>query len=167
MLREVLMGQVRTTLTITNRADEIRAADGTISADQIRKLTLDNVLADTGATTLCLPSEIIKQLGLAPLKEVMTSTAAGYQRTTVYQDAKVSLEGREGVFQCLELPGGESILLGVIPMEELGIELDLQKHELKFLPMEPGNSYYTAFGHTLCHSDGTPIDENEMRVERQ
>ncbi len=141
--------------------------DGHISEDQIRKITLDGVLADTGATNLCLPSHIIQKLGLLPLKEVMTSTAAGYQRTTVYQDAKVSLGGREGVFQCLELPGGENALLGVIPMEELGIELDLQKHELKFLPMEPGNSYYTAYGHTLFNSDGTPLDENELRSESQ
>ena len=157
----LFMGQVRTQLTITNRADEIRAADGTISADQIRSVTLDNVLADTGATTLCLPSSIIQKLGLAPLKEVMTSTAAVYQRTTVYQDAKVSLHGREGVFQCLELPGGESTLLGVIPMEELGIELDLQKHELRLLPMEPGNSYYTAFGHAIFELEGAERDKTK------
>jgi len=159
------MGQIHTQLTIINRADEVRAADGHISVDQIRKVTLDDVLADTGATNLCLPSHIIQKLGLLPLKEVMTSTAAGYQRTTVYQDAKVSLQGREGVFQCLELPGGENALLGVIPMEELGIELDLQKHELKFLPMEPGNSYYMAYGHTLYDSV-PPLDKTESEEQQ-
>lgn len=139
------MGKVTTTLTITNRADEVRAADGTISKEQIRRVTLDEVLVDTGATVLSLPKTIIDQLGLAPLKQVLTSTAAGYQHATVYQDAKVSLQGREGVFQALELPGGENPLLGVIPMEELGVEIDLQKQELRLLPMEVGNTYYLTY----------------------
>lgn len=147
------MGKVIAQLTIINRADEVRADDGTIPAEEIRTITLDNVLVDTGATTLCLPIEVIDKLGLAPLKEVLTSTAAGYQRTRVFQDAKVSLMGRVGVFQALELPGGENPLLGVIPMEELGIEPDLQKQELKLLPMEPGNTYYMAYGHKIHELD--------------
>jgi predicted aspartyl protease len=135
------MGQVRTTLTVTNRADEVRAKDGTIKPDQVRSITLNDVLADTGATHLCLPATVIHALGLEPLKEVLTSTVAGYQRTTVYQDAKLFIHGREGVFQAVELPGGEHPLLGVIPMEDLGLELDLQKQQMRLLPMEVGNTY--------------------------
>ncbi len=37
--------------------------------------------------------------------------------------AKVSLLGREGTFECLELPGGGAPLLGVIPLEALGKSL--------------------------------------------
>ncbi|MGH9767243.1 MAG: aspartyl protease [Blastocatellia bacterium] len=147
------MGKVTTQLTITNRLDEGMAERGLLPADQVRTVTLDNVLVGTGATTLCLPIEVIDKLGLAPLKEVLTSTAAGYQRTRVFQDAKVSLLGRVGVFQCLELPGGDNPLLGVIPMEELGIEPDLQKQELKLLPMEPGNTYYMAYGRKIHELD--------------
>jgi predicted aspartyl protease len=149
------MGQVRTQITIANRADEIRAEDGSIASDQIRKVTIDNVLADSGATTLCLPSHIIQELGLAPLKEVLTSTATGYQRARIFQDAKLTVEDRVGVFQCMELPGGDQPLLGVIPMEELGLEMDFQKQKLKKLPMEPGNTYYMAYGHTIHHLDST------------
>jgi clan AA aspartic protease len=140
------MGKVTTTLTITNRADEVLAARGILPADEVRRVTLNEVLVDTGATVLCLPATVIQQLGLDPLKQVLTSTAAGYQHATVYQDAKVSLQGREGVFQALELPGGENPLLGVIPMEELGVEIDLQKQELRLLPMEVGNTYYLTYG---------------------
>jgi predicted aspartyl protease len=147
------MGKVITQLTITNRLDEGMAERGLLPAEQVRTITLDNVLVDTEATTLCLPIEVIDKLGLAPLKEVLTSTAAGYQRTRVFQDAKITLMGRVGVFQALELPGGENPLLGVIPMEELGIEPDLQKQELKLLPMEPGNTYYMAYGHKIQELD--------------
>ncbi|MBL8190564.1 MAG: aspartyl protease family protein [Acidobacteria bacterium] len=161
------MGQVHTQMTIVNRADEVRAIDGTISPDQIRKVTLTNVLADSGAMMLSLPIRVIEQLGLAPLKEVLASTAAGYQRTRVFQDAKVSIGDRVGVFQCLELPGGDNPLLGVIPMEELGLELDLQKQELKLLPMEPGNSYLLAYGHSIHNLEGAPLDVSEMRESQQ
>lgn len=158
------MGQVFTPVTIINRADEIRAADGTIAVDQIRKLMLGKVLIDSGATTLSLPKSMIEQLGLEPLREVLTKPAAGYQRSRVYQDAKLVIGDRVGVFQCLELSGDDDALLGVIPIEELGLEPDFQKHELRFLPMEVGNTYYMAYGHTLLNLDGTPLDENELRT---
>jgi predicted aspartyl protease len=41
----------------------------------VRSVTLKNVLVDTGATTLCLPKDVIEQLGLKLLKEVDVSMA--------------------------------------------------------------------------------------------
>ena len=137
------MGRIITTLTITNRADQILAARGIITLDEVRSLTLNNVLVDTGATTLCLPKSAIAQLGLEILKEVDVETANGIGKARIFQDAKISLLGREGTFECLELPGGGSPLLGVIPLEALGIELDLQNQQLKVLPISPTQTYLT------------------------
>lgn len=74
------MGKVLTPLTILNRADQILADNYVISADQIRSVTLENVLVDTGATTLCLPAQVIEKLGLSLLKEVDVVTAMGIAR---------------------------------------------------------------------------------------
>jgi len=137
------MGKVFTTLTIFNRADQIRAEDGTITSEQIRSIILKNVLVDTGATTLCLPPQVIEQLGLKILKEVDVSTAMGIGKARIFQDAKISLFGREGTFECLELPGGKDPLLGVIPLEALGLEIDLQNQVLKPLPISPAETYLT------------------------
>jgi clan AA aspartic protease len=137
------MGKVFTTLTITNRADQIRAEDGTIAIDLVRSVTLKNVLVDTGATTLCLPSDVITRLGLKLLKEVDVATAMGISKARIFQDAKISLAGREGTFECLELPGGGDALLGVIPLEALGLELDLKAQKLKVLPISPTETYLT------------------------
>ncbi|MGD2180497.1 hypothetical protein WB391_05170 [Lusitaniella coriacea LEGE 07167] len=63
------MGKVLTTLTIANRADQILATRQIIPPEQVRSLTLENVLVDTGATTLCLPTDAIARLGLELLKE--------------------------------------------------------------------------------------------------
>jgi predicted aspartyl protease len=103
---DTAMGRVLTSLTIVNRADQIRAEDGMIPAEQVRSVTLENVLVDTGATTLCLPAETIAQLGLKVLKEVDVSTATGIRKARIFRDATLMLCGREGTFECLELPGG-------------------------------------------------------------
>ena len=137
------MGKITTTLTITNRADQTLAVRGFIPADQVRSVTLDQVLVDTGATTLCLPARVIADLGLELLREVDVEAAAGIGKARIFQDAKISLMEREGTFECLELPGGQAPLLGVIPLEALGIELDLQRQQLKLLPISPTQTYLT------------------------
>jgi clan AA aspartic protease len=137
------MGKIVTTLVITNRLDEGLASRGSISKLEVRSVELDNVLVDTGATTLCLPADVIKCLGLELLREVDVETAVGISKARIFQDAKIALLGREGTFECLELPGGRSPLLGVIPLEALGIELDLQKQSLKILPISPTQTYLT------------------------
>lgn len=139
------MGKVTTTITITNRIDEANAKQGLIAKDAVRSVTLRNVLVDTGATTLCLPEAIIAELGLDLLREVTVSTAAGVSTARVFQDAKISLCNRQGTFECLELPGGRDPLLGVIPLEALGIELDLQNQRLKVLPSESADTYLTIY----------------------
>lgn len=85
----------------------------------------------------------IAQLGLDLLREVIVSTATGVKRTRIFQDAKISLLGREGTFECLELPGGRDPLIGVIPLEALGVELDLRKQQLRLLPDSTADTYYT------------------------
>lgn len=137
------MGKVFATLTIINRADQIRAEDGTILPEQVRSIILKNVLVDTGATTLCLPQDAIAKLGLKILKEVDVATAMGIGKARIFRDATISMFEREGTFECLELPGGTDALLGVIPLEALGLEIDLQKQTLKALPISPTETYLT------------------------
>jgi predicted aspartyl protease len=137
------MGKVLTTMTITNRADQILAEAKVISASEIRSITLTNVLADTGATLLCLPAESIAQLGLKLAREIDVATATGLSKARLFRDANLSLYEREGTFECLELPGGTEPLLGLIPLETLGLELDLQRHTVNVLPMGPSKTYVT------------------------
>ena len=143
MSTDQAMGKILTTLTITNRADQSAATRGYIPAEQVRSITLNDVLVDPGATTLCLPSEAIQQLGLELLKEVDVATATGFSKARIFRDANIQLLGREGTFECLELPGGRSALLGVIPLEALGIELDVRNQKLKVLPEESVDTYLT------------------------
>ncbi|MEG4987349.1 aspartyl protease [Microcoleus sp. BR0-C5] len=136
------MGQVLTTITVTNRIDQVLAERGFIPAGEIRSLTLDKVLVDTGATLLALPAFIISQLGLSQLGETNVETAAGIRKGRIFQDIMLEVEGRQAVFDSLEMPAGvDAILLGVIPMERLGLEPDLKNQRLRVLPMNEEQTY--------------------------
>ena len=136
------MGQVITTITVTNFIDLVMAERGFIAADEVRSVILDNVVVDTGATLLSLPAPIITQLGLKQVGERDVETSAGIKKGRIFAGAQIIVEGREGRFDCLELPEGVSaVLLGVIPMEELGLEPDLKNRRLRVLPMNNQQTY--------------------------
>jgi predicted aspartyl protease len=135
------MGKVTVTITITNQTDQTLAERGFIPAEQIRSITLNDVLVDTGATRLCLPKNIILDLGLPFHGEVDVKIAIGIQKVRVFKMLNLSVEGREGVFNCIELPEGSDPLLGLIPLEDLGLEPDLQNQKLRVLPLEGKDTY--------------------------
>lgn len=144
-LQEKQMGQVITTISVTNRIDLVMAERGFIGAEEVRSLSLDNVVVDTGATLLSLPAPIISQLGLKQVGERDVETSAGIKKGRIFADAQIIVEGREGRFDCLELPKGVcAVLLGVIPMEELGLEPDLKNRRLRVLPMNNQQTYLMA-----------------------
>ncbi|MFS8120039.1 MAG: aspartyl protease [Microcoleus sp.] len=135
-------GQVITTIIITNHINRVLAERGFISNEEVRSVTLDNVVVDTGATLLSLPAPIINQLGLIQVGERDVETSAGIKKCRIFAGAQIIVEGREGRFDCLELPEGVSaVLLGVIPMEELGLEPDLRNRRLRVLPMNSQQTY--------------------------
>lgn len=135
------MGQVIATFTLTNRIDGVLAQRGFISPSEVRSCTLDEVLVDTGATMLCLPAAIISQLGLVQGGEANVETAAGVKQGRIFRDVEVCIGERAGTFDCLELTEVPYALLGVTPMEVLGLEPDLKNRKLRMLPMNSEQTY--------------------------
>ncbi|MGB3263349.1 MAG: aspartyl protease [Microcoleus sp.] len=135
------MGRVTATIAVTNHIDEILAERGFIPTDQVRSITLDNVLVDTGATKLCLPEEIIAQLGLTLVGEIDGHTVIGSRKFRIFKDVTLALAGREGRYDCVELPAGQEPLIGLIPLGDLGLEPDLKNQRLIVLPNEGNQSY--------------------------
>jgi clan AA aspartic protease len=139
--RQRLVGRVWANIVIANRGDVVLAERGILPREAIRTVSLDHVLVDTGATNLCLPPEIIAALGLPLLEEVAVETATGVVTARLYQDATVTVEGRTRTFDCLELPGGTQPLLGVVPLQALGINLDLANERMTLLPDRGEGTY--------------------------
>ncbi len=138
------MGQIFTSITVTNATDLDNAEAGIIAPTQIRSAAVENVLVDTGATHLCLPADIIAPLGLRVARTVRLETANGEVVTRVFRNAQVSLLGRDIVADCVELPAGARPLLGAIPMGGMGIEPDLANRTLRLLPDSGPDGYIRA-----------------------
>jgi predicted aspartyl protease len=134
------MGQVIATITVTNRIDQVLAQRGFTSSEEVRSFTLTDILVDTGATLLCLPAAIIQQLGLVQ-GGIANETTAGMQQGRIFRDVELSFEDRRGTFDCLELTEVPYALLGVTPMEILGLEPDLKNRRLRVLPMNTEQTY--------------------------
>jgi hypothetical protein len=76
--------------------------------------------------------------------EVQVKTAIGARKVRVFRGVSLFVEGREGTYDCVELPEGEDPLLGLIPLEDLGLEPDLQNQRLRLLPNEGKDTYLMA-----------------------
>jgi len=135
------VGHVHVTITVANRIDQALAERGLLSPGQVRAVTLDDVMIDTGATLLALPIDVIERLGLTVRREVIARTAAGPRTIRRFRDVELTVMGRTSAFDCLEVPEGSPCLLGVTPMEILGIEPDVRNHTLRLLPEGPDDSH--------------------------
>jgi len=138
---ETNMGKIVVTLTVANSIDKGLAERGFIQSDEVRSCVIDDAVVDTGATRLCLPADIIQQLGLRQTGTIEAQTATGIQTVNVFQDIDLNVEGRKGSFNCVELPAGQTPLLGLIPLEDLGLDPDLQNQKLRHLPTTGKDSY--------------------------
>ena len=137
------MGRIVVPIEVKNVWDRALADRGIIPEADIRTVQLNDVLVDTGATRLCLPADVIRLLGLKARGVITANTAAGKKRTRVFTGVELTVSGRTGLFDCLELPGGTHPLLGQIPMEDLGLEPDLKNRRLIVLPDQGDDTYLT------------------------
>lgn len=132
------MGRVLTEVTVYNVSDLYQARLGQISADQVRKVIVRDALVDTGATTLALPKPLLEQLGLTKQYEKRAMTAGGVQTLNVYEAARVEIMGRLATVDPIEVPEGNPVLVGQIPLEMMDWVVDLQGRKLVGNPAHGG-----------------------------
>ena len=122
--------EIHIDIRVANRGDEGIAERGLSNGTPVRSLDLAAVLVDTGATTLCLPKSLVAELGLPLKRRAHATTARGDFWVNVYADAEVYVLGRHATVECVELEDGTNPLLGVEPLEAMGIEPDLRNQRL-------------------------------------
>ncbi len=106
------VGRFSVELEIANYADLIRAQDGTLPADQVRRQTIEGVV-DSGATRLVLPEEVVKRLGLPMGNPIKVRYADGRSATRKGAEAVyVELLGRHGTFRAVVEPKRKTALFG-------------------------------------------------------
>lgn len=116
-----------TKIEIANLKDMFLAEAGIIPQEDVRQLTVEDALVDTGATRLSLPKPLIDQLGLAPVGNARTMTANGIASRTIYSAVEFTVMERKGNIQVTDLPANAPVLVGHIILGMLDLCVDIRK----------------------------------------
>ena len=89
------------------------------------------MLADSGALYSVVPSELLDRIGVRPTHVEEFELADGSVIERRMGGAHVTVRGREALANVIFGEPGDSTLLGVVTLEELGFVIDPSKGDLK------------------------------------
>jgi predicted aspartyl protease len=144
-MEPVEMGRTVTEATIENLADLVLADKGLIAEGEIRRVTVADALADTGATLLSLPTRIIQQLGLKRHSTRRVTTSVGVAEAALYDAVRLTIQGRDCTMDVIEVPDSVPVLIGQIPLEHLDFVVDPVGRRLIGNPAHGGQHTYELF----------------------
>ena len=116
-----------TRIELENLKDLHAVELGILKPEDVRRLTIENALVDTGATGLCLPKSLIEQLGLTPLRSIGVQTANGPAERTVYSEVRYTVLERTYSIQVTDLPEDAPVLVGHMILGALDLCVDMRK----------------------------------------
>ena len=100
-----------------------------------RKTLPVEFLVDSGAVYSVVPRAVLEKLRIAPLKKQEFRLANGEHIVREKGGAVFRLDDRAGVADVVFGEDGDSVLLGALTLEALGLSLDPLRRELKPLPL--------------------------------
>ena len=140
------MGAVHADIELINVRDAIRAEEGLIREDQIRKASV-RALVDTGATVLVIPDSLRRSLGLRTVARRPVVTADGaVQECDVVGPVEVRFGDRDMTGRAIVMPGEVEILFGQVQMEEMDLLVDPLGQKLIPNPASPDRARLMAVG---------------------
>ena len=116
-----------TEIKLANLEDLHAVRLGVKKPEEVRRLTVEDALVDTGATRLCLPTSLIEHLGLTPVSKRTARTATGIVERTRYSEVEYTLLERSSTIRVTNLPEGSPILIGHMVLEELDLCVDMKR----------------------------------------
>ncbi len=129
------VGRFAIEFQVANSRDVIKAEEGTLAEEQVRRLTIRGVV-DSGASRLVLPKSVVKQLGLPFAGKVKVRYADDRTRTRdTVELVQVEIQGRRGTFTAIVEPTRTEALIGAIVLEDLDYLVDCLHQRL--VPRDP------------------------------
>ena len=116
-----------TIIELANLTDLILVEAGLIKSDEVRRVTIEDALVDTGATRLSLPTPLIEHLGLTPVGSAKAVTSNGIVDRTIYSEVRFTVLNRKGTLEVTDLPENAPVLVGHTVLELLDLCLDIRK----------------------------------------
>lgn len=125
-----LMGKVLVSAVLENLDDLFAVRRGLLPADQVRRVEVTDALIDTGATELLLPTRLIEQLGLEPLRTRTARTIAGHTSLAIYRAVRLTVQGRDCISDVAEVSNEFSVVIGQVPLELMDWVVDPGRQRL-------------------------------------
>jgi clan AA aspartic protease len=133
------MGKVIAKVKLANVRDLNLAEEGVIQPHQVRQCEIE-ALADSGASLMCLPEDVVEQLGLKPFASKMATLATGEARSLpIARTIRIRIGDREADQDCVVLPRGAQPLIGHFVMQEMDLAIDMKRDRL--VPAHPDAEY--------------------------
>jgi predicted aspartyl protease len=139
------MGRVLTEAKIENMHDLWDVERGLLTDDKVRRVTVDDALADTGATMLSLPTRLIKELGLRRMYSKRVMSSVGKAEADVYEAVRLTIQDRYCNLDVMEVPDDVPVLIGQIPLEQLDFVVDPQSRRLVGNPAHGGEQMFELY----------------------
>ena len=114
-------------IELANNDELVLANAGVLAPEDVRRITVEDALVDTGATRLGLPPPLIERLGLTPFRSEKVRTVNGLTELWIYSPVQFTILAREGITTVMGLPEGTPVLIGHILLEDLDLCLDIKK----------------------------------------
>lgn len=132
------MGRIIEKVEISNVFDIEKSKKGIINSEQIRKVEVEAIV-DTGATYMCLPPKIIKELDLMEADEVSVKTGNGITNLKLFDGAFIYIKERTTTMRVMENKD-DSIppLIGYLVLEAMDWVINPNTKELTGNPENEG-----------------------------
>ena len=124
-------------IELANNDELVLANAGIMNPEDVKRMTVEDALVDTGATRLGLPPPLIEQLGLTPFRSEPVRTVNGLTELWIYSPIQFRLLERESITTVLGVPEGTPVLIGHLLLEDLDLCLDI-KQGLIYNPAHDG-----------------------------
>jgi len=103
-----------------------------------RKTATLKFLVDSGAALSVVPATVLRKLGIKPHSERTFILADGTEIKRRIGDATFRFDSQQGSSPVIFGEEGDSVLLGVVSLEALGLIFDPLRRELRPMPMVLG-----------------------------
>ena len=114
-------------IELANNDELVAVKLGIMPPEDVKRVTVEDALVDTGATRLGLPPSLIEQLGLTPFRSEPVRTVNGITELWIYSPVQFTLLERESITTVMGVPEGAPVLIGHLLLEDLDLCLDMKK----------------------------------------
>ena len=116
-----------TSIELANLTELNLADSDVIKSEEVKRVTVDDAIVDTGATRLSLPKSLIEQLGLTVIGSLKSRTTNGIVDRNIYSAVRFTVLERSGIIEVTDLPDDVPVLVGHMILEMLDLCLDIKK----------------------------------------